>query len=101
MPGREQLFDKMRADEASATCNENSHENKLATDGHRFPNNHAVRHFSETPASNTDATQFKNRASEKANKSSLKRTRRSQLPARISFPLAEMQLVNGGRASPG
>src|SRR5262245_33905742 len=36
MPGRKQLLDKVRADEARAACDQNSHEPKLATDEHRW-----------------------------------------------------------------
>src|SRR5439155_22706409 len=36
MLGREQLLGEMGADETSAACDQNSHENKLATDKHRW-----------------------------------------------------------------
>src|SRR5215471_2184897 len=36
VPGGEQPLDKMRADKASAACDQDSHGAKLATDGHRW-----------------------------------------------------------------
>jgi hypothetical protein len=36
MPGRQQLLDKMRPDKTSTTCDQESHEAKLATDAPRW-----------------------------------------------------------------
>ncbi len=58
----------------------------------------AVGRFCETPASDTDALQFRSCASAKANKTSLRRVPRRRLPARTSFPPVETQFADEARA---